>query len=66
MVSHAQEEPQLNVSRLEILKKKINTEEYLSEAIQRIALVLSNELLDMSNGGNSSERYWKSRRRPRG
>jgi hypothetical protein len=33
------------------LRKKIDNKEYLNEAIQRIALVLSNELLDISRKG---------------
>jgi hypothetical protein len=36
---------------LEVLRRKINSEEYLYEAIQRIAQVLSNELLKTSRGG---------------
>jgi hypothetical protein len=36
---------------LEILRQKINSEEYIYEAIQRIAQVLSNELLKTSRGG---------------
>jgi hypothetical protein len=42
---------QLGSSELERLRRKINNEEYLSEGIQRIALVLSNELLDISQRG---------------
>jgi hypothetical protein len=36
---------------LESLRRKINSEEYLYEAIQRIAQVLSNELQKTSRGG---------------
>jgi hypothetical protein len=36
---------------LEIIRNKINNKEYIHEAIQRIALILSNELLDISRGG---------------
>jgi hypothetical protein len=36
---------------LEIIRNKINNKEYIYEAIQRIALILSNELLDISRGG---------------
>jgi hypothetical protein len=36
---------------LERLRKKIDSKEYLNEAIQRIALVLSNELLNISQKG---------------
>jgi hypothetical protein len=47
---------------LEALRKKINNEEYLHEAIQRIALILSNELLDIPQGGWNYERQRKRRR----
>jgi len=53
------------LSKLEILRLKINNEEYLHEAIQRIALIISNELLDLPRGGRSYERQRKSRQWPR-
>ena len=40
---------------LEHLRNRINDQEYVHEAIQRIALVLSNELLDASQGGKYNE-----------
>ena len=49
-------------SRLEVLREKINNEEYLHEAIHRIALVISNELLNLPQGGRSYERQRKSRK----
>jgi hypothetical protein len=42
--------------RIRALKKKINDEDYLCEAIQRIALVLSNEITDISGGKEANER----------
>lgn len=53
------------LSRLEILRQKINNEDYLHEAIQRIALIISNELLDLPQGGRSYERQRKSKQWPR-
>jgi anti-sigma28 factor (negative regulator of flagellin synthesis) len=50
-----------NPSRVEELKKKINNEEYLNGAIQRIAQVLSNELLGIPQGGAYDERQWEGR-----
>jgi hypothetical protein len=41
-------EQTLSSTRLEQLRKSINDENYLYAAIQRIALVLSNELMDIS------------------
>jgi gamma-glutamylcysteine synthetase len=42
---------QMDTTELEQLRNKINNKDYLCEAIQRIALILSNELLDISRGG---------------
>ena len=44
-------EVQMGSVKLERLRKKINNEDYLNGAIQRIALILSNELLDTPQGG---------------
>jgi hypothetical protein len=52
-------------SELERLRNKINSQDYLCEAIQRIALVLSNELLDISQGGIYNERQRKGHRQSR-
>jgi hypothetical protein len=38
-------------SRIAALRHKINDENYLYEAIQRIAQVLSNEIMGVSRGG---------------
>jgi hypothetical protein len=42
--------------RIAILKQKIDNEDYLNEAIQRIAQVLSNEILELPHGGVYYER----------
>jgi hypothetical protein len=55
-------EQSLSSTRLEQLRKRINDKNYLHAAIQRIALVLSNELMDMSQGGAYNERQRKRRR----
>ena len=52
----------LDASVLEDLRRKINNEEYVCEAIQRIALILSNELLDIPHGGGCYERQRKGRK----
>ncbi|MDR0312655.1 MAG: hypothetical protein LBI14_03575 [Treponema sp.] len=69
MIMAAQEVPRrtraenrLGISELEALRAKINNEEYVYEAIQRIALILSNELLDIPQGGNNYEQRRKRRR----
>jgi hypothetical protein len=53
------------LSKLEVLRKKINNEDYLHVAIQRIALIISNEILDLPQGGRSYEQQRKSRQWPR-
>jgi hypothetical protein len=55
-------EPQLGPIKLARLRKKINNEDYLNGAIQRIALILSNELLDIPQGGLYHERQRKGRK----
>jgi hypothetical protein len=45
--------------RILALKKKIDNKDYLYEAIQRIALVLSNEINGVSGGKEANE--WKRR-----
>lgn len=49
------------LTKLEFLRLKINSDAYLHEAIQRIALVISNELLDIPQGGGAYDRQRKSR-----
>ena len=57
-------EQTVSSTRIEQLRERINDKDYLYAAIQRIALVLSNELMDMSpgGGGNYYERQRKRRR----
>jgi hypothetical protein len=45
----------------DLLRQKINSQEYLNEAIQRIALILANELLDISPGGTFNGKQRKRR-----
>ena len=49
-------------ARLEQLRNRINDEDYLHAAIQRIAMVMSNELTEMSQGRKHNERQRKKRR----
>jgi hypothetical protein len=55
-------EQTISSTRVEQLRKRINDENYLYAAIQRIAMVLSNELIDMSQGGG---RYYERQRKRR-
>jgi len=42
--------------RLEVLRQRINDDNYLHAAIQRLALVMSNELMDITQEGGHYER----------
>jgi len=55
-------EQALNSKRLELLRRRINDENYLSAAIQRMALILSNELMEISTEGGRHERQRKKRK----
>jgi hypothetical protein len=57
-----QVENPLSISRIEQLRKKIDNDDYLYEAIQRIAQILSNEILDIPQGGIFYERQRKGRK----
>jgi hypothetical protein len=54
-------EQALNTKRLEILQQRINDENYLHAAVQRLALVLSNELMEIKTEGGRHERQRKRR-----
>jgi len=55
-------EQALKSRRLEVLRHRINDETYINAAIQRLALVLSNELMDISREGTRHERQRKRRK----
>jgi hypothetical protein len=48
--------------RLELIRRRINDEDYLHAAIQRLALVLSNEIIDVTQEGGRHERQRKRRK----
>ena len=52
----------MNSKRLEVLQQRINNEDYLHAAIQRMALVLSKELMDITMEGRQNERQRKRRK----
>jgi len=55
-------EQALHSRRLDILRRRINDETYLHSAIQRLALVLSNEIMDITIEGGRNERQRKRRK----
>jgi hypothetical protein len=44
------------LDRLELLRRRINDEDYLRAAIQRLALVMSNEIMEITAEGGRHER----------
>ena len=50
----------LDPVKFEQLRRRINNEKYLNAAIQRLALVMSNELMDITQGG---AKYGRSRKK---
>jgi hypothetical protein len=55
-------EQALKAKELEQMRQRINNEDYLHAAIQRLALVMSNELMDVSQEGKSHEQRRKRRK----
>ena len=55
-------EQTLNSKRLETLQRRINDKDYLHAAIQRMALVLSKELIEITIEGGQNERQRKRRK----
>ena len=55
-------EQALNSQKLETLRRRINDEDYLHAAIQRLALVMSNELMELTMEGRRNERQRKRRK----
>ncbi|MCL2443559.1 MAG: hypothetical protein FWD13_08890 [Treponema sp.] len=47
--------------RLEVIRRRINDENYLHAAIHRLALVMSNELMEITKEGGRHERQRKRR-----
>ncbi|MCL2880192.1 MAG: hypothetical protein FWF29_08115 [Treponema sp.] len=54
-------EQSVSSAELEKIRARINDRDYLYEAIQRMAQVLSNELIDFTKGGKENERRRKGR-----
>jgi hypothetical protein len=55
-------EESFDSKRLEIIRRRINDEEYLNAAIQRLALVMSRELMEITQEGMRHERQRKRRK----
>jgi hypothetical protein len=50
------QDPGPDAARIANLREKINNEDYIAGAIQRIAQVLSNEIMDIPQGGMYEQR----------
>jgi len=55
-------EQALNSKELELIRRRIDDEDYLRAAIQRLSLVLSNELMEITMEGGRNERQRKRRK----
>jgi hypothetical protein len=51
-----------SISRLELLRYRINDENYVRAAVHRLAMVLSNELMNITQEGARHERQRKRRK----
>jgi hypothetical protein len=61
-MSRTEKKGRISYSGIELLRKKIDNEAYLLGAIQHIARVMSNEILDIHQGGLVHEQQWKGRK----
>ena len=52
----------VNSQKLELIRRRINDEDYLRAAIQRLALVMSNELMELTMEGRRHEQQRKRRK----
>jgi len=55
-------EQALSSKQVELLRQRINDNNYLHAAIQRLALVMSNELMEISEEGGRNGRKRKRRK----
>jgi len=55
-LNFAKVESHVREQRLELLRHRINDKNYMFAAIQRLALVMSNELMEISKEGGHYER----------
>ncbi|MCL2265807.1 MAG: hypothetical protein FWC22_07170 [Treponema sp.] len=55
-------EQALHSKKLELLRQRINDDNYLHAAIQRLALVMSRELMEISSEGGRNEQQRKRRK----
>jgi len=62
MIEQANLAHSINAKKLDLLRRRINDEKYLHAAIQRLALVLSNELMEITSEGGRNERQRKRRK----
>ncbi|MCL2231169.1 MAG: hypothetical protein FWC01_08740 [Treponema sp.] len=53
---------EMNAQKLETLRQCINDDNYLHAAIQRLALIMSNELMGINSKGGRDEQRRKGRK----
>jgi len=62
MIEQAALAESISAKKLDLLRRRINDENYLHAAIQRLALVLSNELMEITSEGGRNEQQRKRRK----
>jgi len=62
MIEQAALAENISAKKLDLLRRRINDEKYLHAAIQRLALILSNELMEITSEGGRNERQRKRRK----
>jgi len=62
MIEQAALAESISAKKLDLLRRRINDEKYLHAAIQRLALILSNELMEITSEGGRNERQRKGRK----
>ena len=62
MIEQAALAENISAKKLDLLRRRINDEKYLHAAIQRLALILSNELMEITSEGGRNEQQRKRRK----
>ena len=62
MIEQAALAETISAKKLDLLRRRINDENYLHAAIKRLALVLSNELMEITSEGGRNEQQRKRRK----
>jgi len=59
---HSRSSQPIANSRVEILRQRLNDENYIHAAVQRLALIMSNQLMEYTKEGGCYEQQRKKRK----